>query len=153
MLTDERIGQRRFRQRAHDGGPFANAPRLDGAVHHVRIAGGKRLGNRARGSAEHQDSPIDRIRKRAPKNEVASRNSLTGVCDMRGPKRHPPLGIVVRRVVEQQIVHARLAQRFGGGWMLSTHATSSGGSAGAMSRFTTTGSCPLRTSTQLSGSS
>jgi hypothetical protein len=36
------------------------------------------------------------------------------------------------------------AQRFGGGWMLSTHATSSGGSAGAMSRFTTTGSCPLR---------
>lgn len=37
----------------------------------------------------------------------------------------------------------------GWGWIGSTQYTSSGGSAGAMSRFTTTGSWPLRTSTQL----
>lgn len=38
-------------------------------------------------------------------------------------------------------------------WVGSTQATVSGGSAGAISKFTTTGSCPLRTSTQLSGAS
>ncbi len=42
---------------------------------------------------------------------------------------------------------------FGAGWMLSTQCTSSGFSTTGMSRFTTTGSCPLRTSTQESGSS
>src|SRR5205807_1119156 len=38
-------------------------------------------------------------------------------------------------------------------WISSIHFTSSGGSAGWMSRFTTTGSWPLRTSTQESASS
>src|SRR5256885_3229815 len=37
-------------------------------------------------------------------------------------------------------------------WIGSIHFTSSGASTGAMSRFTTTGSWPLRTSTHSSGS-
>src|SRR5215213_5942047 len=41
---------------------------------------------------------------------------------------------------------------FGAGWMLSTQWTSSGFSTTGMSRLTTTGSWPLRHSTQESGS-
>src|SRR5439155_22046280 len=41
---------------------------------------------------------------------------------------------------------------WGCGWIGSTQYTASGGSAGAMSRLTTTGSWPLRTSTHSSGS-
>src|SRR5690606_25382622 len=41
-------------------------------------------------------------------------------------------------------------QPFGAGWMLSTQCTSSGFSTTGMSRFTTTGSWPLRTSTHRS---
>src|SRR5258706_3761349 len=41
---------------------------------------------------------------------------------------------------------------FGAGWMLSTQCTSSGFSTTGMSRFTTTGSWPLRQRTQERGS-
>lgn len=52
------------------------------------------------------------------------------------------------------VQHSRGGFPAGAGWMLSTQWTSSGlGSTFGRSRFTTTGSCPLRHSTHDSGSS
>src|SRR5205085_97577 len=72
------------------------------------------------------------------------------------PHRLRRIGLRMAQAGEQQPSDPdrELAHHFlGAGWILSTQCTSSGFSTTGMSRFTTTGSWPLRQSTQESGSS
>src|SRR6187200_3338526 len=77
------IGQRDFGCRSEDRRPFAHTPVLHQAVDHVGVVLGKLLGGRRRGSSKEQYRAVRRIGQGAAKHQVATRDRLTRMADVR----------------------------------------------------------------------
>jgi hypothetical protein len=89
---------------ADDRRPRTHAPARDEPVAHVGIGPRERFGRRRRVGAKQENRAIDRFRKRTREHDFASLVCLPGERKMLVAELRPPLEVIGREVVLEEVV-------------------------------------------------
>jgi hypothetical protein len=87
--------------RSDDSGPLPDAPTLNEAIRHIRIPSGESFRYGWRSAAEKQNRSVHGIGKGTAQHELAARNRLTRVGDVRCTERDSPFGVPIDDVIKK----------------------------------------------------